>query len=267
MKERFELLLSLKTLEYEINELLNFSRECEECYELLQNKLDSLHAFMTCEKNVNSWDKWGLDEVILTSSERVREASVRALCDMEKHQSTRTCHHQLSGSEYIQTLSESVKKELDDYGINELSNVLFIGSGAFPISALTIASEKGASVCCLDIDAEAVALGRKLAEWTGLESKVAFTDQKPERVTFTKGATHIFIASLVEDKQGVLRSLQDTVHHQAKIILRYGNGLKSIFNYPVDPHRLTDWSVINTHHGEGIYDTIVLEKKIHNATT
>ncbi|MFC0189393.1 nicotianamine synthase family protein [Fictibacillus aquaticus] len=266
MKERFELLLSLKTLEYEINELLIFSKECEECFDLLQEKLDSLHQFMTCEDNVSRWDSWGTDELIVSHSEKVRDASVRAACSMEKHQSKRSCNHELNVSEYIETLASTVKNELEEFGVDGSSKVVFIGSGAFPISALTIASEKGAAVCCIDIDQEALILGRKVAELTGLQSAVTFTSEKADEVPFTAEATHIFIASLVNNKKDVLNGLRKAVQPSAKIILRYGNGLKSIFNYPFERDNLNDWSVASSERGEGIYDTVLLKKKIHTST-
>lgn len=260
MKERFQLLLSLKVTEYEINELSKFAKECDECYELLKVKLDSLHHFMTDPINLHRWQEWGEDKDILSLSEKLREASVHALCEIEKYQSVRTCKHQLNASEYITTLSQTVKHELDELHINENSKVLFIGSGAFPISALTIASEKNAEVHCIDIDEEAVEMGRKVSEITGLQENVRFYKAIRNDVHFAKKSTHVLIASLVRNKREVLDELKDLLQPHTKVILRYGNGLKSIFNYPLEMNPTKDWELQSVKRTDGIYDTMVLEK-------
>nr|WP_246625284.1 nicotianamine synthase family protein [Fictibacillus nanhaiensis] len=247
-------------LEYEIKELSVFARECEECFDLLKIKLDSLHLFMTNKENVTLWEQWGEDEDIVSWAEKVREASVRALCDMEKFQSKRSCNHDLNVSKYITTLSKSVKQELEDLSITSQSKVLFIGSGAFPVSALTIASEKNAEVCCLDIDKEAVEMGMKIAELTGLDSRVTFSNKCLKDVPFVKKATHVIVASLVKNKLEVLQDLECCIQTRTKVIVRYGNGLKSIFNYPMEMDLYKDWSIIKSDSTEGIYDTVILEK-------
>ncbi len=260
VKERFQLLLSLKVTEYEINELSKFAKECDECYELLKVKLDSLHHFMTDPINLHRWQEWGKDKDILSLSEKLREASVQALCEMEKYQSVRTCNHQLNASEYITTLSQTVKHELDELHINENSKVLFIGSGAFPISALTIASEKNAEVHCIDIDEEAVEMGRKVSLITGLQDNVRFSNSVRNDLHFAHNTTHVLIASLVRNKREVLNELKDILQPHTKVILRYGNGLKSIFNYPLEMNLTKDWELQSVKRTDGIYDTMVLAK-------
>lgn len=259
MKERFQLLLSLKVIEYEINELSTFAEECEECYDLLKAKLDSLHHFITDETNISMWRDWGEDEVVSSFSTKVREAAVRALCNLEKYQSVRSCNHQLNASEYINTLSESVKHEMEELQITCDSKVLFIGSGAFPVSALTIASEKKAEVLCVDIDQEAVVMGEKVAGITGLANRVTFSNQPLENLSFARQATHVVIASLVKNKQDVLSDLKRVLKPNTKVILRYGNGLKSIFNYPLETDLSQVWKLKKIMKEDGIYDTMILE--------
>lgn len=260
MKERFQLLLSLKVIEYEINELFKFAKECDECFDLLKTKLDSLHHFMMDATNLKRWKEWGEDKDIVSFCEKVREASVQALCEMEKFQSLRSCNHQLNASEYIQTLSQSVKQELEELNINNNSKVLFIGSGAFPISALTIASEKNAEVHCIDIDEQAVEMGRRVSELTGLQMHVTFENKKLNNLPFAKKATHVVIASLVKNKREVLNELKESLQPHTQVVLRYGNGLKSIFNYPLEMDLSDDWEFQRVNETEGIYDTMILKR-------
>lgn len=260
MKDKFELLLSLKLLECEITELTTYAKECRECFELLRDRLDYLCQFITCEKNLNQWSVWGGSQEIKEYSDRLREASVKALCDIEKHQSICTYNNKLDISDYINMLSNSVKRELEQFCINNHSRVLFIGSGAFPTSALTIAKETGAEVMGLDIDTEAVELAQKVTAVSGLGSTVTFSSESLDELAFVKEATHIIIASLVKNKLELLDNLKESINTNTKIILRYGNGLKSIFNYPLESDLSTEWVQNKISQSKTIYDTIVLEK-------
>ncbi|MFC4769092.1 nicotianamine synthase family protein, partial [Effusibacillus consociatus] len=176
------------------------------------------------------------------------------------HQSVCTCNNEFDISNYLTALSNSVKDELEEFGIDHKSKVLFIGSGAFPISALTIAKEKRVEVMCLDIDVEAVHLAKKVAKVSGLESIVEFSSKSLKELAFIKEATHIIIASLVKNKLEVLDDLKETINSNAKIMLRYGNGLKSIFNYPLEKDLSAEWVQTKITQRKTIYDTIILEK-------
>ncbi|TYR81820.1 methyltransferase domain-containing protein [Priestia megaterium] len=260
MKERYELLLSLKSLDYEISELLQYVKECKECFGILHQKLDLLCQFILSEENIQKWNEWGEDKEIQCYCEQLRETAVQALCDMEKYQSLCTYHSQFDMSEYIDQLSVSVRKEMDELHINQESKVLFIGSGAFPTTALTIAKETGAHVMGVDIDGEAIQLARKLTELSGLHSTVKFSSEELHTLAYAKEATHIIIASLVQNKMEVLNCLKDFVQPATSVIVRYGNGLKSVFNYPFKNELSNEWIQTKTRENEAIYDTIILNK-------
>lgn len=260
MRGKYEFLISLKLLEYEISELMGYSKEHCQCFELLKNKLDYLCEFMNYDENLKCWNLWGENEDILEWIERLRETSVKALCDVEKYQSACACNKGLNVGKYIDMLYDSVKYEFDNFKIDSNSKVLFIGSGAFPISAITIAKEIGAQVMCLDIDDEALKLGQNVAVASGVGDKINFVNKKLSELDFIKETTHIIIASLVKNKYEVLRDLRDNVNFNTKIILRYGNGLKSIFNYPLEEDLSKNWIKTTVSQNKDIYDTVVLEK-------
>jgi len=260
--DKYEFLLSIKRFDFEIKELTGYCRQCCGCYELLQHKLDHLCRFMTCDENSKRWCRWGSHSEICDCSASLRETSVTALCDMEKYQSLCVCDNKLDISQYITALSESVKQELATFRIGPASKVLFVGSGALPVTALTIARELGAEVMCMDIDPEAVALGKRVAEVSGLggSGQIAFSGQSLSELPYLEEATHIIIASLVKNKLEVIADVQERMNDSAKIILRYGNGLKSVFNYPLEPAVPGEWRQTAISRSDTIYDTLLLEK-------
>ncbi|WP_338777743.1 class I SAM-dependent methyltransferase [Metabacillus sp. FJAT-52054] len=257
MKDKYEILLTLKVKEYEMNELLGFAKECPDCFELLKKKLDELPAFIQNGKYEKQWEACKKDEEVIKYTNRLRKASVQAVCDIEKYHSS---HAGVSNiSSYISQLSGSVMKEMTAFGINRDSKVLIIGSGAFPVTTLTIAKETGSEVVGVDIDQEAVRMAREIALTAGVQAE--FTSEKLALLPFLKKATHIVIASLVEDKKGVLKDLYQHAKSNVKILLRYGNGLKSVFNYPYMPSGSKEWIQTLINEDEpGFYDTILIEK-------
>ena len=178
MRQKFEFLLSLRLLECEIKELTIYSRAYCNSYELLNIKLDELCEFMVREETKCQWMVWGRDEEVQKQADRLREAAVEALCLVEKYQSKSISLIEMDGNKYLTTLIQSVKNDLKSFGINQQSKVLFIGSGAFPISVLTtIAKEFGAKVMGVDIDSEAVQLACHVAKAFDIGASVSFSDE------------------------------------------------------------------------------------------
>ncbi|WP_373231322.1 nicotianamine synthase family protein [Cohnella sp.] len=167
----------------------------------------------------------------------------------------------LNISDYISILSNSVKEELVQFHIDKHSKVLFIGSGAFPLSALTIAKEAGADVLCLDVDVEAVDLGRKVVEKSGLGSKVQFSSTSVKGLSIVNEMTHVLIASLVSNKLEIVNDLENRINDNASMIIRYGNGLKSIFNCPLQEDLSAEWNETRINRSKSIYDTVILQPK------
>ncbi|MCA0987359.1 nicotianamine synthase family protein [Guptibacillus algicola] len=262
LKTKYELLCSLKVIEFEIAELARYSKEFDGCYELLRKKLDDLCSFIKSEENSWKWDQWGALQEIQELSERLRETSVSALCDVEKYQSVRAEQYGISSSQYITSLARSVKEEYRYLGIHKASTVLFIGSGAFPTTALTIAKETGARVICLDIDREAIDLSIQVARASGLEKQLSFLHGEIQNYKEFENITHVLVASLVKNKLEVIDALQDKVTEETKVIVRFGNGLKSIFNYPIG-ETITGWeqTYMEPGNNDTIYETLVLEKQ------
>jgi 2-polyprenyl-3-methyl-5-hydroxy-6-metoxy-1,4-benzoquinol methylase len=259
-RKKYEFLFSLKLLEYEINELIAYSKNEQVCFELLKNRMDYIARFITNEENRNLWCQWGTQTEIEEQSIELRESIVKALCDLEKYQSVRVINHESDISNYLSALSHKVKDEIETFNINDQSNVLFIGSGALPTSALTIVKETRANMMCLDIDEEAITLAEHVTKLSGLQSLVHFSTQKASELSFIREASHVIIASLVKNKAEVLEELEQALHPNAKIILRYGNGLKSLFNYPFEKDLSKQWNQTKWERSKDIYDTVVLER-------
>ncbi|MBT2571515.1 nicotianamine synthase family protein [Planococcus sp. ISL-110] len=260
MSDKYEFLYSIKMLGFEMNELSTHVEESTYCYELLTKKLDDLSRFVVSEDNNKQWQLWEGDTEIMKYSEKLRDASSNAICTIEKYHSLCALSNKTDLSEYMSTLCDSVNGQLEAFEFNKESKIIFIGSGAFPISALTIARQTDAEIMCLDIDLEAVETGKNMAELSGLEKRVSFTNKTVSELSFITEATHVVIASLVKNKLEVLADLSSVISQDTKVIIRYGNGLKSLFNYPLYQDLSDEWNCINIEQSEHFYDTVILKK-------
>ncbi len=68
------------------------------------------------------------------------------------------------------------------------------------------------------------------------------------------------IASLVKNKHEVLKQLKETTRDDVEIMVRFGNGVKSIFNYPFEYGLTRDWLTVQIIESNPIYDTVILHK-------
>lgn len=267
MKERYEFLLALKLLQYEIDELTAYAKACRECFSLLKKKLDVLCRFIVSDANFRRWHHWGHHAEIAQQCEKVRETSVKALCDMEKYHSLCTSTNGDNGSNYLAALSRSVQHELDTSGIDRTSKVLFIGSGAYPTSALAIAKAKQAEVLGLDIDREAVELAARVTKAFHLDAMVRFTSSRVTELSYVSEATHIIVASLVKEKWDIVDAVKTRMRPDATIIVRYGNGIKSLFNYPLEHAASSEWAATWITHRKNLYDTVILKRALSGTAT
>ncbi|WP_166240292.1 nicotianamine synthase family protein [Paenibacillus turpanensis] len=259
-REKYELLLALDLLEFEIRQLTEYAKDCSDCYELLRVKLDQLTEWIESESLITKWTKWGEEPEARERALQLRDSAVKALCDVEKHQSACMVDHEQQVSLYFAALSNAISDEIRQFGLNEASRVLFIGSGALPVSALTTAKVVGCRVTCLDIDSEAVSLAERIAEKLGMSARVQFTSKRASELSDIQHFTHVMIASLVPNKQELLEELHQIIGMNTRVMLRYGNGLKEIFNYPFDKSQAADWHEESIRTPDTFYDTLILKK-------
>lgn len=253
----------LQQLESELRLLTTYAREADGCYEILKRKIDELSAFIANEMNQLDWEPTSDDVERLRLMHRVRDAAVAALCNLEKYLCQKVLREGTDLGSYLNSLASSVRTEISRAGITDQARILFIGSGAFPTSAMLIAREARAQLCCLDIDDEATLLGSQIANRQGLGGLMEFKSVAIDALPFARHATHFVIASLVEAKTVVLEQIRMVMNDHAKVLVRYGTGIKELFNYSIDPASLRCWKVSGSPIIHSVFDTVILEKPHH----
>ncbi|MCG2838299.1 hypothetical protein L6J37_15805 [Photobacterium sp. WH77] len=257
LNEKYALLSSLIACEAQLSALTEYSLESCDCYTLVQEKLDGVCDLITHTDNQRIWQHFAHCPEVDRQIKKIRETSIKSLCALEKHQSRCAVDHPYQFTHYLNALNDSARKETQSVNIHRDSRVLFIGSGAFPLSAITIATLTDATVKGIDIDKDAVAQSRRL---NTAHLRISF--ESTDLITCLElfRPTHIVIASLVEHKWEVLSVLRPYLTATQQVLVRYGNGLKSAFNYPFNPDISLGWRAQPVDCGSMLYDVMLMEK-------
>ncbi len=257
-RSHYQLLVAISTFESQIHTLTQYSLESGDCFTLLPIKLDELCTWILKEQPQAISGDLGYNPEYNRQLKKLRETAVSALCKLEKHQSQCAQEHCLSISDYLSQLSENTQLELRNANIDNDSRVMFIGSGSYPLSAFTISQLTGAVVHGIDIDEQAVAMANRLKP-RNLSATFGSQDLLTEFERFCP--THIVVASSVEHNWELLNQLKPYLDSTHKVMVRFGNGLKSAFNYPFNPHLMDGWKTTLIPNNAAVYDTVLMGRK------
>lgn len=255
--DKYQLLAEITAFEAQLSSLSRYSLESCECYTLVQERLDKLCDFIREPTHHAVWQKYVLCSEVDRQLKKLRETASQSLCLLERHQSECAKSHSLDITQYLERLSVSASEELAESKIAHDSKVLFIGSGSYPLSAFTIAQLTNANVLGVDIDERAVRLASELKQES---QQIMFTHEPLKEVLQRYTPTHVIIASLVEHKWEVLAELRPLISDSTRILVRFGNGIKSAFNYPFNPNLSLGWSSTLIDNEHAIYDVVMMEK-------
>jgi hypothetical protein len=113
-----------------------------------------------------------------------------------------------------------------------LSSIAFVGSGPLPLSTILLQQQTGKRVVCLDINAEAYDLGKKLIEQYSLRHSLKYVLADGASFHYD-GYNLVWIASLVPNKEEVVKRIYET-NPNVIIAIRSVDGIYQLLYEPVD---------------------------------
>lgn len=116
------------------------------------------------------------------------------------------------------------------------SPIIFIGSGPMPISPIILHLLSDAEVICLERNAVAYEASCNLLEHLGLGDKVSVVLKDGSEFDYSS-FSHIFVASLVRNKQAVLETISRTSGNPL-VAVRTAEGVRRIMYEAVDESQL-----------------------------
>ncbi|MGN7454835.1 SAM-dependent methyltransferase [Paenibacillus pasadenensis] len=166
-------------------------------------------------------------------ADELRSRSALAVAQMEKHRALRLLEGAESPAAYFRNIESCIEEEFGHFAVTPESKVLMVGSGSFPMTPLLIARRTGAEVLGVDIDAEAVELGRQVARKLGPELPIRIEHGHAHEQRGLEEVTHLIFSSTIPVKYELLERLHPLTSPRATAAMRYGDGFKSLFNYPM----------------------------------
>lgn len=244
---------ALKTFQESLNEFLEkfddlagrYDHTINNCSEL-EILIDDYSKFITNERNKEAWEQLELQESSDLNQLVVDLRKKSALCVaiMEKYRALKLLNGNAEMTDYFKNIESCIEKEFGSFQITSESKVLLVGSGSFPMTLLLIAKRTGAEVVGIDIDDEAIQLGLNVVEKLGSGLNIRLEKILVENLDFTKDVTHIIFSSTVENKYDILDQLHTLTNENVVVAMRYGDQLKSLFNYSMREVDGQKWKVV-----------------------
>ncbi|MGP0580079.1 methyltransferase domain-containing protein [Paenibacillus peoriae] len=228
----------------------------------LEASINDYSRFITDQENRETWRRvvQGESSIFSHLVWDLRKKSALCVAIMEKYRALKLQNGEVEIADYFKNIEECIEKEFGNFQVNSDSKVLLVGSGSFPMTPLLIAKRTGAEVVGIDIDDEAVKLGQGVLEKLGAGLKIRLKKTNVENLDFTKDATHIIFSSTVANKYDILDQLYPLTNEQVVVAMRYGNELKSLFNYPMKETNHQKWKIVDNILRPDVFD-IALYKK------
>lgn len=229
----------------------------------LEAVVDRYSAFITNEPNQEVWEQlgWHAPGPVSSLAADLRKSSALGVAIMEKYRARKLLNGEADTTHYFGNIRSCIEKEFGSFQVTAASKVLLVGSGSFPMTPLYIAKQTGAEVVGIDIDEEAVQLGRGVIEKLGSGLNIRLENVFAEKLEDIQEMTHIIFSSTVADKYDLLDPLDLLTDDRVIVAMRYGNGLKSLFNYPLRETDGRKWSLVETVRRTGhVFDVALYQK-------
>ncbi|MNZ58680.1 Nicotianamine synthase protein [compost metagenome] len=234
-------------------------------YSEMEKTIGEFTAFVLNQQNEEIWKQveshFNNNKLVRNIAE-LREQSAYCVWAMEKYRAMELLLNRQGIAEYFNNIEACIASEFGRFEITTGSKVLLIGAGAFPMTPLLIARKTGAEVVGIDIDPEAVGLARNVVSLLGQNSSIRIENITIDQLDFTQRATHIVFASTIKEKFELLQQLHPLTNGNVVVAMRYGNGLKSLFNYPLQDVDSSLWRIVNRVQQPGnVFDVAIYKKE------
>ncbi|MDR2393034.1 MAG: hypothetical protein LBD93_02600 [Treponema sp.] len=240
-------------------------KQDETMYHEMEEVIGEFSSFILNKRNGALWNlmEQQHDGVLSMLVEQLREQSAFCVWALEKYRAMELQKNKQRIADYFKNIEACIETECGSFEITCDSKVLMIGVGAFPMTPLLIAKKTDAEVVGIDIDSRAIDLARAVVTIVDKNARIVIKGCTVDQLGFTKKATHIIFASTVKEKFDILKQLYPLTNKDVVVAMRYGNGFKSLFNYPLEDIGSSHWKIVNNiSQEENIFD-IALYKKVN----
>jgi protein-L-isoaspartate O-methyltransferase len=130
---------------------------------------------------------------------------------------------------YEKILRKVYKKEGEEFGINNVKNILHVGCGAYPVSALTLAELNGGNIVGIDSNPKVIKPAIEVIKKKNLEDRVKIKHGNGTNYPLDK-FDMIIVSGCAAPKKNVVKHIFQTAKPGTKIIVRELYSSKRVFD-------------------------------------
>jgi len=253
---RMQIVEAVIDLIREANETLQQERDLSPANQRVADIISRLSVWLRARYSADEIHMILSNEYVRTNLQTLQHKLSEAECLAELDASRQLCQTGQSVIELAKTLPnwniymELVGKELsvlrqfacrDGQAVE--APIVFVGSGSLPLSAIILHLCNNVDIICLEIDAAAYAASRALLKGLGLSDSI--TVVMKDGADFNYSAyKHIFVASLVGNKEAVLKRINRTASDPI-VAVRTAEGIRQMMYESIDESRLNKqgWTI------------------------
>ncbi len=140
--------------------------------------------------------------------------------------------HFIYRDNYVELVAEEIDAARTANVLPDDRPVVFVGAGPLPFSAIDMHKQTGLKMICIDSDADAVALSRKMIAALGMQDAIDVVQASGEDFDYS-GAGLVMVAALVSAKDNVLARVRDTAPGVA-LAVRSAEGVRTLLYEQAD---------------------------------
>ena len=150
-------------------------------------------------------------------------------------------NNNISCSDYLlyNRFKTLITNEINLAKIKEDEEVLFIGSGPFPITAILLNYLTSCKVYCIDKDPTAVEISKSVILKLSLLKDIKISRHQGEKVKIDKYSL-ILIALLAKPKYCILSNIKSQTKKDIRVICRTSFGVRQLLYKPIDKKAYSD---------------------------
>lgn len=137
---------------------------------------------------------------------------------------------------YEKTISKEYKDEIARFDLNNSKNILHIGCGSYPISAITFSRIKNSNIVAIDNNKEAVKKARKIIFEKKLDNNIVIKEGDGSSFSIKEFDT-IIVSGCSIPKSKILKNIFKNSKKDTKIIVREQNDISKIILKIAENHK------------------------------
>ena len=253
---------------YEFSACQNKLMQGDAYIETLQNTIQRYQDFIMEDEHVALYEKWQNDykddaRIVVKALQKITAMCVKYVENDHALKLIRDDEQCNQDGSYLDNVASRIQEEFGMFDITDKDCVLSIGCGSYPMTLMQVFNETGAKTIGLDIDAQSIDYARAVKMRCLPDAPMELSTEPVTELASIKDVTHVVISSTVPVKYQILDDLYDVTNDDVVVAMRYGNGLKSLFNYPIQVVDPSKWHCVEIlKQDDQIFDIALYHKNV-----